>query len=416
MGNVTILVGTQWGDEGKGKWIDILAKDSNTIARYQGGNNAGHTLYVNDEKVVLHQIPSGIFHNKICALTAGVVVNPEELVLEIEKIRDKVEISPENIWISPRSHIITPWNIYQDKKSELEAKNPIGTTKRGIGPTYADKAARTGLRTGDFIKPKRLDEWLQTSINRCPEFKKFYGDQKENWDNFCQSAEKIAPFVCDAEDLIRKKIKDSHNILIEGAQGTLLDVTHGTYPFVTSSHTVSGGAISSLGIPPSSVTRIIGIAKSYTTRVGDGPFPTELFCESGKQLAKKGNEFGATTGRPRRCGWLDLVALKYSVEVNALTELILNKFDTLNGFETVKLATSYIHPQLGKIESFPWDCDTLTSCEPVYEEFKGWDSLSHDSIVPEEVKKYLDRIEQFVGCKVSFIGTGVGRGDYIKTP
>lgn len=422
---VTILVGTQWGDEGKGKWIDFLAKDADIVARYQGGNNAGHTLVIDGEKTVLHQIPSGIFHNKICSLTAGVVLNPVELVKELTKVRDRLSRTDHSskelpIWISPRAHIITPWNIHQDKRAEETASQAIGTTKRGIGPTYADKAARIGLRCGEFIQEDQYKAWLERAFRQVPGLAQHYEENREQWQELESSREVIAGYVVDAEAKMRAALGEGKTMLLEGAQGTLLDIIHGTYPFVTSSQTVAGGCIGVVGIPPQKVSRIVGIAKAYTTRVGEGPFPTELHCEMGTKIAEKGQEFGATTGRPRRCGWLDLVALKYAVSVNGITELILNKFDILTGFDEVKLAVAYDHPKLGRIDEYPWDTTTLEECKPVYESFKGWGSLGGGAVggsasdLPKTVTDYLARIEAFVDCKVKYIGTGVGRNDFIS--
>lgn len=414
---VTILVGTQWGDEGKGKWIDFLAKDADIVARYQGGNNAGHTLVIDGEKTVLHQIPSGIFHNKICSLTAGVVLNPTELVKELTKVRERLGAAAAGelpIWISPRAHIITPWNIHQDKKAEETAEQAIGTTKRGIGPTYADKAARIGLRCGEFIHEARYGEWLDRARRQVPGLAEHYQQHQDAWRELESSRELIAGYVVDAEAKMRSALGEGKSILLEGAQGTLLDIIHGTYPFVTSSQTVAGGCIGVVGIPPQKVRRIVGIAKAYTTRVGEGPFPTELHDDIGRKLAEKGQEFGATTGRPRRCGWLDLVALKYAVSVNGITELILNKFDILTGFSEVKLAVAYDHPSHGRMAEYPWDTATLKECTPVYESFAGWDEVGTKGHLPKAVSDYLARIEAFVGCKVKFIGTGVGRNDFIE--
>ncbi|MFW7377557.1 MAG: adenylosuccinate synthase [Oligoflexus sp.] len=416
MGNVTVLVGAQWGDEGKGKWIDILAHDVEIVARYQGGNNAGHTLYVNGQKVVLHQIPSGIFQpDKVSALSAGVVINPSELVQEINKVKPFVELVPERLWISARAHVITPWHIHLDGKREQEADQPIGTTKRGIGPTYAEKANRSGLRIGDFVDEKRRQAWVEGMRRSFPGFNDSLESQADAWQAFHQAAAVLRPFVRDAELSLRQAIKKGKKVLMEGAQGALLDINHGTYPFVTSSETAAGGAFASVGFAPRFIDKIYGVAKAYTTRVGEGPFPTELHDDYGRQLAEKGKEFGATTGRPRRCGWLDAVALRYSLDVNGFDGIILNKMDILTGFDEIKLAVAYRHPELGELKDFPWSLDILKDCEPVYQSFAGW----HEEIpnsgriadLPEAARRYIEGVEAAIEAPVTMVGTGVNRSD-----
>ncbi|SMF22248.1 adenylosuccinate synthase [Pseudobacteriovorax antillogorgiicola] len=415
MGNVTILVGAQWGDEGKGKWIDILAKDSDIVARYQGGNNAGHTLYVDGEKVVLHQIPSGIFQDKTCALTAGVVVNPSQLVDEIQKVAHHTKLTPSNLWLSARAHVITPWHIYLDGKREAESDQPIGTTKRGIGPTYAEKANRTGLRLGDYVDEARRKQWLEMMTKRFPEFSANLKNQAADWEAFHGAASALGPYVVDAEAKLRADVKAGKRLLLEGAQGALLDINHGTYPFVTSSSTAAGGAFSSLGLSPRYIDKIYGVAKAYLTRVGEGPFPTELFDDTGKKMAEKGHEFGATTGRPRRCGWLDGVALRYCVDANGFDGIILNKMDILSDFDELKIAVAYEHPELGEIKDFPWSFEVLKDCKPIYKTVKGWsgdipNSGSMDQL-PQEALDYIKEIEQIIDAPVSHVGTGVNRQD-----
>lgn len=415
MSNVTILVGAQWGDEGKGKWIDILAKDTDIVARYQGGNNAGHTLYVEGEKVVLHQIPSGIFQDKTCALTAGVVVNPAQLVQEIEKVAHHTKLTAENLWLSARAHVISPWHIFLDGKKEAESDQPIGTTKRGIGPTYAEKANRTGLRLGDYVDQKRRQNWFDMMIKRFPEFESEAKKNASDWEDFHQAANKLAPLVVDAESRLRKAVISGKKLLLEGAQGALLDINHGTYPFVTSSSTAAGGAFSSLGLSPRYIDKIYGVAKAYLTRVGEGPFPTELFDEDGKEMAEKGHEFGATTGRPRRCGWIDGVALKYCVEANGFDGIVLNKMDILSDFDELKIAVAYEHPELGELTEFPWSFEVLNQCKPIYKTVKGWSGAIPNSgkidQLPEEALNYIKEIEQIIGAPVSHVGTGVNRQD-----
>ena len=418
MTKVTILVGAQWGDEGKGKWIDILAEKKDIVVRYQGGNNAGHTLYVEGEKVVLHQIPSGIFQNKTVALSAGVVVNPAELEKEIRKVRPYCQLTAENLWLSARSHVISPWHIRLDRQREKASNNPIGTTKRGIGPTYAEKANRTGLRLGDYIDSQRRSQWLETMQRDFPEFADSLQQEQAEWQKFTESAGFLAQFVCDTETRLRHAIKAGKSLLLEGAQGALLDIDHGTYPFVTSSPTAAGGAIASLGIAPRAVDKIYGVAKAYLTRVGAGPFPTELFDPTGAQIAEKGREFGATTGRPRRCGWLDAVALRYCAEVSGMDGIILNKMDILSGFDELKIATHYRHPQLGILEDFPWSHEILADCEPIYESLEGWtEDISTDyenfADLPQNAQNFVKAVEDKVSCAVSHVGVGVNRANAI---
>ncbi len=415
MGNVTIIVGAQWGDEGKGKWIDILADNADIVARYQGGNNAGHTLYVDGEKVVLHQIPSGIFQGKISVLSAGVVINPSQLLQEIKKVSPYCTLTPSSLWLSARSHIITPWHIYLDSKTEEESDTPIGTTKRGIGPTYAEKANRTGLRLGDYIDVDRRRTWIHFMTKRFPTFEQHLKDHQELWEEFHQSASALAAFVCDAETRLRHEVFKGKQLLLEGAQGALLDINHGTYPYVTSSSTAAGGAFASIGLSPRAIKNIYGVAKAYLTRVGEGPFPTELFDNDGKNLAEKGREFGATTGRPRRCGWLDGVALKYCREVNGMDGIILNKIDILTGFDELKIAVAYEHPELGEIKDFPWNFAVLNECKPIYKTMEGWREELPDtgkiSDLPPAALAYIAEIERIIGGPISHVGTGVNRGD-----
>lgn len=415
MGNVTIIVGAQWGDEGKGKWVDILAQDLDWVGRYQGGNNAGHTLYINGQKTVLHQIPSGIFTESLrCVLTAGVVVNPEQLIEEMTKIKDRAKISPDRLLVSARAHVITPWHIFQDGEREKASGGKIGTTKRGIGPTYETKAARTGLRIGHYIDPSACQEWV-AAMGENPIFKTHMRENSGLWASFFGAAEVLAPFVCDAESQIRKALAAKKRFLFEGAQGTLLDLDHGTYPYVTSSSTAAAGALASVGFSAKYVGRVLGVSKAYTTRVGGGPFPTELNEEVGAFLRKEGQEFGATTGRPRRCGWLDAVALRYASATNGMTGVILNKLDVLSKLPLLRVATAYQHPKLGRLTDFPWDPAVLAACEPVYQDFPGWEQDIPKSgaiaDLPKAARAYVDAVEKLIDTPITMVGTGVGRGD-----
>ncbi len=418
MGNVTILVGAQWGDEGKGKWIDILADRVDIVARYQGGNNAGHTLYVDGQKVVLHQIPSGIFHpEKISALATGVVVNPHQLVEEMKKVSHLVTLTPERLWLSARAHVISPWHIHLDGKKETESAQPIGTTKRGIGPTYAEKANRTGLRLGDYVNTAKRERWYATMRLETPGFATHQEVYAAEWKQFDAAAVPLAPYVTDAELLLRRAIAGGLGVLMEGAQGALLDINHGTYPYVTSSETAAGGAFASVGFAPKQIDKIYGVAKAYVTRVGEGPLPTELKDAVGQHIANVGKEFGATTGRPRRCGWLDAVALRYSAEISGYDGIILNKMDILTGLDEIKVCVAYQHPELGRIEDFPWDFEVLAACEPIYKSFPGWtEELPHGGSfkdLPHNAQIYVQGVEDLIKVPVTMVGTGVNRQDAI---
>lgn len=412
---VTILVGAQWGDEGKGKWVDILAERCDLVVRYQGGNNAGHTLYINGEKIVLHQVPSGVFHGQCgSALAAGTVVNPVQLVSEIAHLQARTNLTPERLWLSGRAHVITPWHIRLDEQREANASaTKIGTTKRGIGPTYSDKAARSGLRLGHYVEADARQAWIERMRASVPGFSACWAEDAAAWREFGEAAERLQPFVCDAEARIRRAMAQGKNILLEGAQGTLLDLDHGTYPFVTSSGTGAGGACQSIGFAPRHITRVLGVAKGYVTRVGEGPFPTELKDSVGAHIASKGKEFGATTGRPRRVGWLDAVALRYVVDVNGLDGVVVNKLDILTGLDEIKIAVAYRHPRLGVMHELPWDTEVIKECEPVYESFAGWQEDLPASgglaAMPEAARRYIEAIERLVGCPVVMVGTGPQR-------
>lgn len=411
---VTILVGAQWGDEGKGKWIDILAEEADLVVRYQGGNNAGHTLYIDGEKIVLHQIPSGVFHQgQTSALAAGVVINPVQLVSEIEKLKSRITLTPERLWLSGRAHVITPWHIFRDVQRESQTTGRIGTTKRGIGPTYADKAARVGLRLGHYVDTAQRRAWILQMQSQSPEFSAHYAASQPQWEEFEACAERLTAFVCDAEAHIRKAMQQSKRILLEGAQGTLLDLDHGTYPYVTSSGTGAGGACQSIGFAPRFVSQVIGVAKGYVTRVGDGPFPTEFNDAVAAHIAKAGHEFGATTGRPRRIGWLDAVALRYVADVNGIDTLVLNKLDILTGLDEIKIATAYEHPRLGRLDTMPFDTDVLAACQPIYASLPGWKdpipSTGKISDMPKAARDYVKAVEQYAGVRISMVGTGPKR-------
>jgi adenylosuccinate synthase len=414
--SVRILVGAQWGDEGKGKIVDLLAQEADIVARYQGGANAGHTLVVDGRKYVLHLIPSGILHEHVtCVIGNGVVIDPVALMSEIEHLQSLGVSMKGRLKISHKAHLIMPYHKLLDQLHETDKK--IGTTGRGIGPAYYDKYNRTGIRIVDLLDRKVLEEKLRKGIAEKNEwFRKVYDaeelDVEKTVAEYLEFDKRIDEYITDTTAFLNEAWRSGKNLVLEGAQGALLDVDHGTYPFVTSSSPTSGGACTGLGLPPTAITGVVGLVKAYCTRVGNGPFPTELHDEVGERLRAEGQEFGATTGRPRRCGWLDLFALRYSAMINGITEIALTKLDVLNNFEEIKVCTGYVVG--GKpVKYFPSDCGTLDIVEPVYETFTGWCSSleecrTYDDL-PELTRTYIETIEQFVGARVAFIGTGPGR-------
>lgn len=419
MANV-IVVGTQWGDEGKGKVVDLLSESADYIVRFQGGNNAGHTLVVEDEKFILHLIPSGILHpNKTCCIGNGVVVDPGVLLGEIENLSShQVQVSPDNLVISGQAHVIMTYHQAVDNARELrKGKSKIGTTGRGIGPCYEDKASRAGIRFHELINPKMFTEKLKANLEEKNFYlEKFLGakplDYNQIADQYLAYGEQLRPYAGNVSELLDKGRRQGKNILFEGAQGTHLDIDHGTYPFVTSSNVVAGGACSGAGIGPTRIDTVIGICKAYTTRVGGGPFPTELEDEVGKHLQKVGAEFGSTTGRPRRCGWLDMVVLKNAARLNGLTSLTITKLDVLSGLEQIRIATSYVHGT-SSMENFPNECFTLERCKPSYMDFAGWSeditSARTFSDLPANTQSYLRAIEELAEIPLSIVSVGPGR-------
>ena len=422
MSKVSVLAGLQWGDEGKGKVVDFLSPQYDIVARYQGGANAGHTIVFNNKKFVLHLIPSGIFTtNNICVIGNGVVLDFTALLEEIAMIETEGISIEGRLFISRDLHVILPYHKIIDAINE-SGDVKIGTTKKGIGPSYYDKYARRGIKLQDFETPSALKEKINSNLEY---FKRIFPESNEIKDmkpevvfnDACKNYEKIKKFITDGYELLNNAIDKGKNILLEGAQGALLDVDFGTYPFVTSSHPTSGGASTGTGIPPNRINNVIGIFKAYTTRVGEGPFITELFDDTGKQIAKIGNEFGATTGRQRRCGWLDLVALKYSCIINGVTELVITKSDVLDEFNEIKVCTAYTYKgkQLG---NFTTNCEILKDVVPVYKTFKGWKSPLNQakdfSSLPKEYKDYINFIEDYVGCSVKIISTGPSREQILR--
>ncbi len=417
-----VLIGAQWGDEGKGKITDILAADSEVVVRSMGGNNAGHTVEANGVKYKLHLIPSGILNsNTLCIIGNGTVIDPKALLEEIDMLKER-GISTDNLKIDYRAHVIMPYHRVLDGLSEkARGKADIGTTKSGIGPCYMDKAERSGIRIYDLIHADIFAEKANANIdfkNRI--ISEIYGaepiDKSAVIAEYAEYAKKIAKYACDTTVLLYDAIRADKKVLFEGAQGTLLDIDLGTYPYVTSSHPTTGGACIGSGIGPTLINECIGIAKAYTTRVGKGPFPTELFDETGDAIRNKGGEFGTTTGRPRRCGWLDLLILKYSVRTSGLTSLVINKMDTLSDMGDLKICTAY--KKNGKIiTEFPATIEELEGCEPVYEQMSGWtgdiSNIRNFDELPDGAKQYIYKIEEVAGVKVSMIGVGPNRTENI---
>ena len=413
----SIIMGGQWGDEGKGKIVDLLSKDSNVVARYQGGANAGHTVYKNGEKIVLHQIPSGILQeNCLCILGNGMVIDPIELSKEIKEV-ESMGMPTSNIYISPNAHIVTPIHKGIDLKNEEISSNKIGTTGKGIGPTYVDKYNRRGIRAIDIKDLKTLkivyQKKLEESIINSDINESFDKDSRQALD-FFESCEFISKYVKNVFPILHDS---QNNILVEGAQGALLDIDHGTYPYVTSSNPTIGGISSGLGVPSSYFNSIIGIFKAYVTRVGNGPFPTELKDQIGAKIQDLGKEFGATTGRPRRCGWFDAVAARYSIKLNGINEVVLTKLDILDHFDSIKVCTHY---RLGKAESNDYSefMHNLDNIDPVYENIAGWKSSTENTNsfndLPENAQKYVEYLQKLLDVRIKIISIGPKRDQIIR--
>lgn len=420
-----VVLGAQWGDEGKGKMTDYLAEEADVVVRFQGGNNAGHTVEVEDRQYKLRLIPSGILHDdKLNVIGNGVVVDPIALFEEIDYLeREGVKVTPKKLIISDRAHVIMPYHKVLDKlKEKSRGKNDIGTTGRGIGPCYTDKFERCGIRICDLMSETLFKDKLQQNIEaKNPYITKVLGGEELNFEEIASEylnvAERLRPYIQDTSVRVYNEIKADKNVLFEGAQGMLLDIDYGTYPYVTSSNTTACGVASGVGIGPNMVTNAVGIAKAYTTRVGKGPFPTELDNEIGEWIREKGHEYGVNTGRSRRCGWLDLVILKTTVRVSGLTSLCITKIDTLAGLEKIKMCVGYKFEDK-VIDYFPASLEDLAKCEPIYEEFDGWDDSVADARsyeeLPENAKVYLKRIEEATGTKVSIVGVGPKRDQTIR--
>ncbi len=413
-----IIIGAQWGDEGKGKVIDIFAPQADYIVRYQGGNNAGHTVVIGKDKFVLHLIPSGILHKgKICVIGNGVVVDPKALLEEIEMLEQKGIKVDGRLFISNEAHIIFPYHRKLDELKEL-VKKKIGTTKKGIGPCYADKVARSGIRLVDLLNDEVFRDKLKANLDeKNPIFTKIYNVAEFSfgsiYEEYVGYAKRIEKYACDTVVMLNDAIKKKKRILFEGAQGTLLDVDHGTYPFVTSSNATAGGAMTGTGVGPTKVDKVVGIVKAYTTRVGEGPFPTEFEQVLLDQIREKGGEFGATTGRPRRCGWFDSVVVKHSVRVNGIDEIVVTKLDVLDDLDSIKICTAYEF-EGNLYKNFPSDIKILTGCRPIYEELPGWKKnttrITSYSKLPINAKNYLKRIQKLLETKIILVSVGSERG------
>jgi adenylosuccinate synthase len=416
--STVVLIGTQWGDEGKGKITDFLAREADLVVRYQGGNNAGHTVVIDGQEFRLHLIPSGIFYpDKICLIGNGVVIDPAVLVRELDMLAEQ-GISTGNLRISPRAHLIMPYHRRLDEAEEdRRGDSRIGTTRRGIGPAYMDKAARSGIRVVDLLDPEEFAARLRDNIaEKNKVLSQIYGvpgfDFEEVLSEYLRLAERIRPYVADTSVVVNEAIKAGRNVLFEGAQGTLLDLDHGTYPYVTSSHPTAGAACLGAGIGPTRIDRVVGVAKAYVTRVGGGPFPSELHGELGDLLRQRGREFGTTTGRPRRCGWFDAVVVRYAARINGLDYLALTKLDILSGLPEVRICRSYRY-RGEELTEFPASLKVLAECEPVYETLPGWDEdisgVREYGALPANARRYVERIVELTGVPVALIGVGTGR-------
>jgi adenylosuccinate synthase len=418
-----VVVGAQWGDEGKGKVVDVITPHVNVVVRYQGGNNAGHTVVVGREKYVLHSIPSGILHAGCrCVIGCGVVIDPRSLIEEMEALVRRGVTLDGNLFISKNAHLIMPYHPALDLASEaMLGARRIGTTGKGVGPAYVDKAARVGIRMADLLDERLFRDKLEVNIaqkNRI--LRDIYDAQtfavEEILAPYLRFAGWLAPYITDTALLLSKWLDSGYSVLFEGAQGTMLDLDHGTYPFITSSSTTSGGAATGTGVPPTRIDGVLGVAKAYTTRVGGGPLPTEMAGEIAEAIRARGNEYGATTGRPRRCGWFDAVVLRYAVRVNGLDTVALTKLDVLDQCDTIKICTGYEYR--GEIiTDFPGEETVLREVRPVYEEISGWGAPTHgaknESDLPAKARQYLERLGELIGVPFCLISTGAVRDDTI---
>jgi adenylosuccinate synthase len=415
----TVLVGAQWGDEGKGKVIDFLTEESDVVVRFQGGSNAGHTVVVGDKKYVLHLVPSGILHNgKHCVIGNGVVMDPFDLMRELEQVESWGFELKGRFHISERTQMVMQWHRALDKAEEAarEEGKKIGTTGRGIGPAYAAKVGRYGMRVGDILKPDFLDLVRAQVIEANRKLKSLGAqelDPEEMAKLYTPMVPALMPYVTDTIQFLHEQLDEKNSLLFEGAQATMLDIDFGTYPFVTSSNPTAGGACTGSGVGPRSIDRVIGVIKLYTTRVGEGPFPTELFDKEGEIMRDRGGEYGATTGRPRRCGWFDAVIGRYAQRVNGVDYWAMTKLDVLDTLPVIKICTGYKRKDGFVYTTFPADLEALAECEPVYEEMPGWMSetskITNYADLPENAKKYIDRILELIGGKLGVLSVGPAR-------
>jgi adenylosuccinate synthase len=418
-----VVVGTQWGDEGKGKIVDVLTPHVNVVVRYQGGNNAGHTVVVGREKYVLHSIPSGILHSGCrCVIGCGVVIDPAALIEEMETLVRRGVTLDGNLFISKNAHLIMPYHPALDRASEAKlGARRIGTTGKGVGPAYIDKAARVGIRMADLLDERLFRDKLEVNIaqkNRI--LSEIYDAQTFTVDSilnpYLRYAGWLAPYITDTPLLLSKWMDSGYSVLFEGAQGTMLDIDHGTYPYITSSSTTSGGAATGTGVPPTRIHGVLGVAKAYSTRVGGGPFPTEMKDELAEVIRERGDEYGATTGRPRRCGWFDAVVLRYAARINGLDTVALTKLDILDRCETVKVCTGYRY-RGDLLTDMPEEETVLKQAEPVYEELSGWmaptSHAKHEGDLPAKARRYLERLEELIGVPLCLISTGAVRDETI---
>lgn len=420
---VVAIIGGQWGDEGKGKVVDFLAEKADMVARFSGGDNAGHTVINPYGEFQLHLVPAGIFRaHTTCIVGNGTVVNPPVLLEEIDNLQEH-GVDTSHLFISDRAHLIMPYHILLDGlEEERRGGKAIGTTRRGIGPAFSDKIARMGIRAGDLLNKDAFRNRLSSILEfknavLCEVYRKSPLSVDEVFEQYCHYGDKLRPFIRDIGPIMREAIRNNGLILLEGAQGTLLDPDFGTYPYVTSSSPLAGGGSLGLGISPMAINRILGVFKAYITRVGSGPMPTELKDEVGELIRRKANEYGATTGRPRRCGWFDAVAARFSAEVNGFTELALTHLDTFDGFSSIKICTAYrLDNEI--LDSFPSDIAVLEKCQPIYEELSGWQGPINEirdfAQFPSEARRYLARLEELVRCPINLVSVGSRREQMIK--
>jgi adenylosuccinate synthase len=414
----TVIVGAQWGDEGKGKIVDLLAQDSDLVCRYQGGPNAGHTIVVDGDTFKIRQIPSGVLRGKTCVIGAGCVVDPQVFLTEVDELEAR-GVSTGDVHLSGEAHLVMPWHVAIDQASERRLGSlQIGTTKRGIGPCYADKAARLGIRVQDLLDAKILRQKIEVALaEKNVWLERVYGvpplELGEVAGQLETLAQRIRGYVDDTALLVDRALHEGRSVLLEGAQGTLLDLDHGTYPFVTSSNTVAGNAAVGIGIGPNRIDRVVGVAKAYVTRVGEGPFPTEIEGPDQQRVRELGGEFGTVTGRERRCGWLDLVALRYAVRLNGITSLALTKLDVLSHFEELPVCVSYRLRDGSVADEFPAHQSDFHHCRPVYETLPGWQEPLGDGL-PEAARNYIAFVERSLGVEITLVGTGAERESVVS--